>query len=269
MHAAPTGACAERPLAGRHIVVTRPADQAGALARAIAAAGGIPVVFPVLAILPLEDERPVGELAGRLHEFRLAVFVSANAVEHALAVILAQREWPAGLTVAAIGKSTERALARHGILGVVTPPGRSDSEALLEAPQLAEAAVRGARVVIFRGDGGRELLGDTLAARGASLEYATCYRRAKPRADPSPLLELWERGELDAITLTSSEGLRNLWDMLGESGRARLREAALFVPHPRIAEQARALGLKDIRITAPGDEGLTAGLIEHFSAGHE
>ena len=70
------------------------------------------------------------------------------------------------------------ALARHGIHDVISPPLRFDSEALLELPQLTD--VNGRRVIIFRGDGGRELLGETLAARGASVEYVSCYRRGRP-----------------------------------------------------------------------------------------
>ncbi|HCX32367.1 MAG TPA: uroporphyrinogen III synthase [Rhodocyclaceae bacterium] len=257
---------AARPLAGRHIVVTRPAGQSEPLARAIRAAGGIPVVYPVLAIAAIEDKGALANLAARIETFDLAVFVSPNAVEHALATLLARRSWPSGVAVAGIGKSTERALARFGIHGVITPQGRFDSEALLEAPQLAEKAMRGARVLILRGDGGRELLGEALAARGATVEYAMCYRRAKPQSDPRPLLDLWEAGALDAVTLTSSEGLRNLWEMVGETGRRHLRTTALFIPHPRIAEQARLLGLDDIRLTGPGDEGLIGGLIAHFTA---
>lgn len=256
------------PLTGRHVVVTRPAGQAGTLAAAIRAAGGIPVCFPVLAIRALEDTRPLADLARRLEEFDVAVFISANAVEHGLGTILALRAWPPGIAVAAIGKSTERAAARFGIRDVIAPRVRFDSEALLEAPQLAQPAIRGKRVVIFRGDGGRELLGDTLVARGATVEYVTCYRREAPRADPAPLLELWARGALDAITFTSSEGLRNLWDMLDEEGRTRMRETAAFVPHPRIAEQAHALGLHDVRLTGPGDDGLLAGLVASFAPAH-
>ncbi len=253
------------PLAGRHVVVTRPEGQAGTLAAAIEAAGGIPVCFPVLAIRAIEDTRPLAELASRLEEFALAVFISANAVEHGLTAILALRDWPPGVAVAAIGKSTERAAARLGLRGVIAPRVRFDSESLLEMPQLAPAAVCGRRVAILRGDGGRELLGDTLSARGASVQYVTCYRREAPRADPAPLLELWARGALDAITFTSSEGLRNLWDLLGEEGRTRLCETAAFVPHPRIAQQANALGLHDVRLTGPGDDGLLAGLVASFA----
>lgn len=251
-------------LAGRHVVVTRPAGQAAHFAEALVDAGAIPVLFPVLEIRALDDPAPLLEAALRLDGFDLAVFVSPNAIEKALAVILARRAWPPGVRVAALGKSSERALAAHGIGGVISPPLRFDSEALLELPELID--VRGRRVVIFRGDGGREVLGDTLKARGAEVEYVTCYRRAQPALDPAPLLKLWEAGRLDAVTLTSSEGLRNFHAMVGHLGQAWLRKTPAFVPHARIAEQARAFGLANVIATAPGDDGLMAGLVQYFAS---
>jgi uroporphyrinogen-III synthase len=122
-------------------------------------------------------------------------------------------------------------------------------------------------VVVFRGEGGRELLADELTARGAAVEYATCYRRARPASDAAPLLDAWSKGALHAVTVTSSEGLRNLCDMAGTAGRALLAKTPVVVSHPRIGQTARELGLSNVIVTAePGDEGLVGSLIEHFSA---
>jgi len=252
-----------KPLSGRRVVITRPAEQAAHLAAAVDQAGGVAVLFPVLAIHDIDDPQPILELAGRLDEFDLVVFVSPNAVTKALALITRQRPWPAGLRVAAMGQTSERELARCGITEVIAPRLRFDSEALLELPEMQEMA--GKRVLVFRGDSGRDLLGDTLTQRGATVEYATCYRRGKPDADSAPLLQLWALHQLDAIVITSSEGLRNLVEMLGVPGRELLNNTPLFAPHARIVAEAQALGLSRVVPTAPGDEGLMAGLIAHFS----
>ncbi len=253
---------ADTGLQDRRIVVTRPAGQAAHLATALTEQGAVPVFFPVLEIRDIADPAPVLDAAIRLDSFDLAVFVSPNAIDKALALILPRRSWPAHLRVAALGKSSELALARHGITEVISPALRFDSEALLELPELID--VKGRRVIIFRGDGGRELLGETLHARGASVEYLTCYRRGRPDLDPAPLLKLWEAGRLDAVTLTSSEGLRNFFGMLGHLGQAWLKKTPAFVPHARIADQARALGLSKVIPTGPGDDGLVAGLVQYF-----
>jgi len=246
-------------LAGRCIVVTRPAGQNEGLAELIRAEGGEPIVFPVLEILDLDDTRALVAAADRLHEYDLAVFISPNAVDKALNVIGARRAWPPGLRAATIGRASERALARYGVADVIAPSGRFDSEALLALPQLAD--VQGWRVVVFRGDGGRELLGDTLRERGATVDYIECYRRVRPNADVEPLLKRWGRGEIDAVTVSSSEGLRNLYDMLGKLGQAWLKRTPLLAPHARIVENARALGCERVIETGPADEGLCAGLV--------
>ncbi len=260
--AVPRGSTA---LAGRHVVITRPAGQADVLAQLVRGAGGEPVLFPVLEISDVADLRPLMDAAARLDAFDLAIFISPNAVNKALNVIASRRAWPQRVRVATIGRSSERELARFGFTEVIAPHGRFDSEALLALPELAPEKVRGARVVIFRGDGGRELLGDTLIERGAAIEYVECYRRGRPNVDAAPLLRLWARGELDAVTVTSSEGLHNLYDMLGPLGQQWLKKTPVFVPHERIAETATRMGLANVILTGPGDEGLAEGLCQHFS----
>jgi uroporphyrinogen-III synthase len=251
-------------LAGRAILVTRPARQAEQLATLIRAAGGEVILYPVIEIRDIDDPDRLYDLIDRLDEFDLAVFISPNAAHKALSLIGARRALPATLAVAAVGPGTAKALAELGVTNVLAPAGRGDSEALLALPQLAQP--RGKRVVVFRGEGGRELLADELTARGAAIEYATCYRRARPAADAARLLDAWTNGALHAVTVTSSEGLRNLCEMAGTAGRALLAKTPVFVSHPRIAETARTLGLTQVIVAAdPGDEGLVAALIEHFS----
>jgi len=254
----------ETPLAGRGIVITRPAHQAQPLAGMIRAAGGHAILFPVLEILDADDLKPLNALIDRLEAFDLAIFISPNAVNRAMNLIAARRALPAKLRIAAIGRGSVKALGHFGVTEVIAPAQHFDSEALLALPPLQD--VRGRRVVIFRGEGGRELLGDTLVARGACLEYAECYRRGKPNLDAAPLLKAWARNELHAIVVTSSEGLRNLFEMVGKLGQSWLRKTPLIVPHPRIAETARGLGLGNVVLTEAGDEGIVAGLCEYFGA---
>ena len=248
------------PLAGRTIVVTRPRAQAAPLADAIAAAGGVPLIFPLLEISPASDPQPLAEAVARLGEYALAIFISPNAVDYALPSILARAAWPAGLLPAAVGQGTVKALAAHGINGCVAPSERFDSETLLSLPELAAEKVNGRRVAIFRGDGGRELLAETLRERGAEVDCVTCYRRSGPAAGGAPLLAAWRAGQLDALTVSSSEGLGYLLALLDAEGRNFLQNTPIFVPHARIAENARALGLNNILLTDAADAGILAGL---------
>ena len=223
-------------------------------------AGGKPILFPAIEIRDAADLGPFLRAVGRLDEFDLAVFISPNAIDRALTLIRARRELPPRIKIAAIGGGRERALERHGVTGVIAPQGRYDSEALLERGELANAK----RVVIFRGEGGREHLGDALRARGATVEYAECYARVRPATNPAPLLQAWSGGGVHAVVATSSEGLRNFAEMIGEAGREALARTPVFLPHPRIAEAGRGLGIRTVVVTGPGDEGLLEGLQAHF-----
>ena len=244
------------PLAGRTIVVTRPRAQAEALAAAIAAAGGEPFLFPLLEISPVADTATLERALERIADYRIAIFISPNAVDYSVPLLLERGPWPPHLQPAAVGQGTVRALAALGVPGAIAPTERFDSEALLELPALQPAQVCGQRVAIFRGDGGRELLADTLRERGASVDCIPCYTRSAPLVGAAPLLER----RVDALTVSSSEGLRYLHDMLDDDGRAWLAETPVFVPHARIAENAAALGLRRVILTGPADAGILAGL---------
>ncbi len=248
----------DQPLTGKGIVVTRPAHQSAHLAGLIAAVGGTPILFPTIEIAEIEDKRPLNALIARLDEFDFAIFVSPNAVTMAMTLIKGQRELPAQLRLATIGSGGVRELEKHGFSDVIAP-SRFDSEALLDMPAMHDMA--GRRVVIFRGQGGRGLLGETLTARGAKVDYAECYQRRVPKVRAGVLKEARERDELHAVTATSSEGLRNLFAMVGSSGWSWLRKTPFFVPHPRIASAVRGFDVVDVVQTGQGDEELVRGLV--------
>jgi uroporphyrinogen III methyltransferase/synthase len=240
-----------KPLQGRGIVVTRPAGQAERLAALVSAAGGRPFLFPAIEIERL-PERPLP----RLEEIDLAVFVSPTAVECAF-----ERIKHADIPLAAVGSGTRRALEALGAHDVLAPQNGADSEALLALPELHEVA--GRRILIVRGEGGRELLAETLAARGARTEYLECYRRMLPHADMAPLIAAWDRGEVDAVTVSSSASLDNLVTLLGV---ARLAAKPLFVNHARVAERAREVGIPESIVAGPGDEETAEALVAYFGS---
>jgi uroporphyrinogen-III synthase len=251
-------------LQGRRIVVTRPHAQAEKLCEAIIARGGEPVRFPVLAISPVADDADMVAAVARLDDFDLAFFVSPNAVQYALDFIMARRSWPAHVAVATVGKGSERVLGKFGFERVIAPQSGFDSESVLALPEFGADAIAGRHVAIFRGDGGRNLLGETLVARGAHVDYVTCYRRHCPDLDPLPLLDMARRGDIDAITLTSSEGVHNLVEMVGRRGIEMLMDIPVFAPHPRIVGFARRAGFTDVVETAPGDAGLMEAIETRF-----
>jgi len=237
-------------LDGAGVLVTRPAHQADALCALIEARGGRAIRFPALEIREPRDPATAAALLGAADTFDVLLFVSANAVEYAMPGLPAR---PRGV-IGAVGEATARALQAHGLEPTILPAGRSDSEGLLSAPALED--VRGRRVLIVRGEGGRPLLGDQLAARGAEVRYAEVYRRALPALDAGPLVARW-RDEVQVVVVTSREVLDNLVALIGPTGLERLRETALVVVSERLASHARTLGIGRVYVAAgASDEAL-------------
>ena len=250
------------PLEGVGVIVTRPQRPAAVFASRIAALGGRPLIWSAIVILPPADRAQLDDVHARLDDYAMAIFVSANAVEFGAR---AGRAWPAALRTYAPGPGTAEALAAAGIVDTRIPAKSWDSEGLLELPDLADVA--GKRIVIFRGEGGREFLGNTLRARGAIVDHVPCYRRVAPEAGADGLVEALREGRAHALTLTSAEGVDNLIVALGPEGREMLVKLPAFAAHPRIAERAREHGLQAVE-TSGGDGGLLSGLLDWFGPGN-
>lgn len=228
----------------------------------IRSSGGEAVLFPAIEIVDPSDLTSLNKQIDLLHTFDLAIFISPAAVKRGVKQVRTRREWPARLPLAAVGPGSARALEACGFQNIVAPAGQSDSEALLALPELNQ--VSGKRMVIFRGEGGREMLAETLRQRGAEVAYAECYRRAKPQASLAPILDAHQQTPLSAITITSAEALDNLFDIAGAANQPVLARIPFFVPHRRIAESARQRGIRTIIMTAGGDAGLVEGMVKFF-----
>lgn len=249
-------------LHGRTLAITRPIAQAGTLAERIRQAGGTPLLLPLLNIIGTPNTVLAHPAAQDLSPYRLAIFISPNAVLHSLPLLLDQQPWPTDLQAAAVGPGTADALARFGI-PCLLPEGQFDSEGLLQCAPLQSAVLRGQRVLLVKGNGGRELLAQALTERGALVEPLSVYHRAPPTDVAEPLRTAWRTTGLDAILLTASEGLHPLLDALSPLEQQQLRQTPLFAPHPRIAESARAAGFAQVILTPPAEPGLLAGLLAY------
>lgn len=227
----------ERPLHNSKVLVTRPERRAAGLCRLIEQAGGIPQPFAAIEITEPADTRSREYAREHIAEFALAIFISPTAVEKTLEFL---HSLPAGLKVTAIGSRTAQALESHGLSLSIVPEGH-DSESLLAQPPMQQERISGSRIVIFKGEGGRELLGETLRARGAEVVYADMYRRALP-ASATRLDQYLQ--DTDVITVSSNEGLQNLYDLA--SDKQGFSRHSLVVPGERAAALAKALGFSNI-----------------------
>jgi len=244
-------------LKGFGIAVTRPVDQAQRLCIAIEQQGGAAILFPLIAIAPLEDYREFEQTIANLESAAWAIFISTNAVDNAMPRIIKKfGNVPENLKFAAIGHQTAKQLGLYGVHNVLTPHTRFDSETLLALAEMHDVANQ--TVMIFRGVGGREVLADTLKARGAQIIFAESYRRLNPQTNCAELDQLWRKQQLHAIVVTSSEAMRHVLQMTHNGSDEWIRNIHICVNHARIAEEPNALGLQVHIADAPGDEAMLA-----------
>jgi uroporphyrinogen III methyltransferase/synthase len=259
----------ERPLFGRRVVVTRPREQAGELARALEDAGAEVVLFPTIALAPPLDPAALDRAVAAAAGYDWIVFTSSNGVRAFFARFAARardvREL-APVRFAAIGPETAAELERRMLRPAVVPR-EYRAEGLLDA--LATEDLRGRRILLPRAAGARTVLPETLAARGASVDEVIAYRAVTPAdADVPGLRAALAAGDIDALTFTSSSTVRHFVELIGRDGVATLCGAPRPVVAcigPVTAETAREAGLTvavcPADYTAPA---LAAALVDHF-----
>jgi uroporphyrinogen-III synthase len=246
-------------MAARHLIVTRPAAQATPLVDELRSRGVSASTLPLIEIAPAPDPAAVAAAWAGLPGDALAFFASANAVEHFLGARPAGAAWPAATLAAGPGPGTAAALRAGGVPAprVVEPAAGAasfDSEALWE--ELRTRDWRGRRVLLVRGEQGRDWLAEQLQAAGAEVHAVAAYRRLAPRPDDAgrALLAraLAEPGGF-LWHFSSSEAVQHLRTL---APGADWRVARAAATHPRIAAAARALGFGVVDEIAPGVEAL-------------
>lgn len=240
-----------KSLTGIGIAITRPIDQAKKLSALISDAGGTPFLYPLIEITPLSDYSQFESVINEVKQYDWAIFISSNAVQNSMPRLL-KKGIPPSLKFAAIGPVTATELQSFGVDHILAPANRFDSESLLALPEMH--AMQGKKVMLFRGIGGRDVLAETLKARSATVTFAECYQRINPQTNCNLLAQLWADKKLHGVVVTSSEAMRHLLDLAGDS--EWLKNVTLFVNHARIAELPSQLGLKVKVADTPGDIGM-------------
>lgn len=269
------------------IIVTRPAGQARQLIELLTASlkndelvkqgkQNLPTILslPLLTIIPKENDisgSQVDSLADHittvLKDVDLAIFVSPNAIECTMRLLgrswqdLSKKIIPIGV----MGGSSELALHHHGV-GLEETPTRIlipennehwDSEGLWQKLQSLNSDWSGYKVVIFKGEGGRDWLADTLKAAGAMVETISVYTRMPLDIDNPAWEAIHEIDFSQSLwLLTSSEAVRYLGEVMQNKFKQTLLDASAICPHQKIGEAAKAIGFGKVFICEPGDEAL-------------
>ncbi|HEX3241178.1 MAG TPA: uroporphyrinogen-III C-methyltransferase [Solirubrobacterales bacterium] len=245
-----------RPLHGKRVIVTRARAQASGLARTLRELGAEVVELPAIRIEPRLDAAEVREAAAAIGLYELVCLTSPNGVKLLFEAIEAaglDSRALAGVTVAAIGPGTARALAKRGIVADVVPE-RFVAEGLIEA--LADVDVDGARVLVARAAEARDVLPEYFEKQGAQVDVVALYETVREQPDESAV----EAAQgADYVTFTSSSTVTNLTEALGQ----RFPESARIVSiGPVTTETATEAGLRvDVEAERHDIDGLLAALL--------
>lgn len=233
-------------LNGYKVLVTRPADQAGHFIDMINSSNGMAINLPTIDIAasPLNDQQK--NKLRNLSDVNIVIFVSVNAVNYALKALESMElTFPENLIVAAVGPSTASALQQNNVQVDIVPENDFSSEGLLATPELDEIA--GEKILIFKGQYGRELLSAELEERYAEVDSLECYQRVIPDVDTKPIVELLKTRSIDAVTATSVSSISNLFEMFGRDGEL-LADVPFVVASRRIAEVSDDFDIKTTTI---------------------
>jgi uroporphyrinogen III methyltransferase/synthase len=255
-----------KPLFGRRIVVTRARSQSGALGERLAELGADVIPCPTIEIAPPESEGPLDDAIAHLESFDWLVFTSVNGVAAFFERLRARRRDLRSLhraRLAAVGPATADALQARG-LNADLVPGEFRAEALAAA--MRAAGVAGARVLLPRAAGAREILPILLREAGARVEAVESYRTVVPRTDPTEVRAALADGRVDLVTFTSSSTVRNFLALLGDGAPRLLARSRIGSIGPVTSETVRQAGLE---VTIQPDTytipALVVAIARHFS----
>lgn len=247
-------------LEGYEIVIGRPLAQAEAWQQELQARGARTHLLPVMEIVPVREAVQQEAVKARvlaLAEYDKVVFVSRNAVQHAMEWV--DTYWPqlpVGIEYFAVGSATAQ-VAREWGLRVEAAGEAMNSEAMLELPGLQD--VHQQKILIFRGVGGRNFFSEQLRQRGAQVDFCELYERILPPEAEDYLAAVsraWQQRSSRrrwVLALHSGESLQNLTRLLSTKGdptlKAQLQKEALcLVPGERVAELAHGLGYQQVLV---------------------
>ncbi|WP_397450539.1 uroporphyrinogen-III synthase [Pseudomonas sp. NA-150] len=233
-------------MTGWRLLLTRPQQESAALAATLADAGIFSNSLPLLDIEPLPLSGEHQSMIYGLHLYRLVIVVSKPAARLGLERV--DEIWPQPPITTqwfCVGAATAQILDDYG-LNATYPQTGDDSEALLELQTFKDALTEpDVRVLIMRGEGGRELLAERLRELGASVDYLPLYRRNLPHYADGELPRRIEAERLNGLVVSSGQGFEHLRLLAGEAW-PDLARLPLFVPSSRVADMARAAGAQTV-----------------------
>lgn len=243
------------------VVITRPSHQTAEIKALVNEHQGHPIEFPLLEIKSKSQNRIFQDIVLRLENFDWAIFISSNAVQFGMPAIRnVFHTLPKSIQFAAIGPSTQKALKLFDVDHVLIPNENFDSEGLLATVEMND--IKHKKIVIFRGEGGRETLAETLRIRGAEVTYAECYERTFPQINLDLLKAFSDKMHISAILITSSEACKEFIRLSRLKDMNFLQDVLFIVNHPRMVNVLERESFMTFASDEPSDQSMMKKLLE-------
>ncbi len=257
---------AAKTLAGLTVCVTRPASEARILSERIQKVRGETIIMSVMEIVEKSNAAACLQDVYQT-EPNIVIYVSGNAARIAMQLSAQQdKQSLSNRKIAAIGASTAGVLREHGLdVNILSESSRFTTESLLASPDLQN--IRGCRVLIMRGQGGRAYLGNELQQRGAEVSYCELYKRQLPNNfNQNNFVELDKSKNI--MLCTSIEIMHNLLKLAGAKYETIVKNIPLLVVSARIQKEAVRLGFQsDILVSKNAtDQAVIACLLQWYAA---
>lgn len=223
-----------KPLAALRVLVTRPAHQADNIINRLNGLGACCLALPSIEISASTDCETTLKISQTIQQYDIALFVSQNAIQNTFEFIDINN-WPKNLKIGVIGKGSADYIKQYQLHEVELSQSTFDSEGLLATPFLNQ--IKGKKIIIFRGQQGRNLLGDTLIERGAEVQYCEVYKRSVPLISSDSISILFDQ-EPNLAIFTSSEGLENTFKLISNKQSGYLTQIPWLLISERMKKTA-------------------------------
>lgn len=257
-----------KPLIGRHVIIGRAKEQAGALATLLREKGATVTAIPFIEIRRPETNPVLDRSLEKIREYDWLILTSVNGVDavfERLQKLGLNDSWLADIHIAAIGPATKKAIEKHGVHVALTPK-EYVAESVVEAMR---DEVAGRRILLVRAKVARDVIPTELRKSGAAVDVIEAYETVVPQNSKVELQKILRGTETrpDLITFTSSSTAKNFMELIGaDAARSELDGVALASIGPVTTQTLEEIGLRaDIEAKEYTVPGLVDAIVAHFA----
>ena len=234
------------------VLVTRPDERGKQLVDLLNQSGMTALYLPLFSF---QCGAELEQLPSKLNQLKVGdyvFFVSRSAVDFSVKILKKSGfQWREDLRYITVGQNTAQYFSCQSERAIHYPISQENSEGLLALPQMQ--TLSGRRILILRGNGGRNYFAEQATSRGAIVETLECYRRKPINYNQEEQIDICKRSGTDTLVVTSLEILRGLIELIPKHEQEWLKSCRLVTVSERIADAAKNYGWQTIILSPKAD----------------